>query len=703
MMAHVMRRLLWLPLLALLLPAAADQLDPDVVAKLKAATVFVKLPFGTGTGFVFKKSGTTAYLLTCEHVVGNAETCEVVFDSGGKSERSCTAAVVATDPSRDLACLVLKNVPDLPASLELGTKTAVRETEAVFVAGFPFGEMLSASSRNPEISLTQVTVSSIRKDDQGNIAVVQLSGDVNPGNSGGPAVDSRGRIVGVAQSKIAIGQTCFFVPPEGIREFLKGRVKGLSFTQVSQTEKLVKFQATMALADPMDNLQSVGLAWVRQDEVDAMKEPPQADKDGKWQRVHPGMRELALKISEDHSSAEATFEVVRGSKDPACITLCFQSRFSRGDGAIWTTPGLLDVVFGEGAGGKITEAPVKEEPTVPVGPSMAIPDTLEVAAILPLMSVVGELLLSPDGDHLYALDLSDGKVFKLALPSLKVEQTLLAPDGAVAMALSPDGSRLVVAAARLDAATQGQPKNAGILQVVATKDLGVVSTIAVDPPPTGVALTDKGLVILSVAGNGGLLMVDVGRRAETGRAGSIYGGSCIRLHPDQSRVYTGDRGLSPADFRCVPLKKDPKLGYPSYDSPYHGEHPLGGSFEITPDGRFLLGSGGSVLRLSRTQKADLHFVARIDPFLSAGIAKGCGTFLTTNAEGFLKVYGMDTFELKKSVKAGKLCSRLALDPKRRMLYAAAGAVPDARAGWWDPGQPVLGDIVAYSLDEKKAP
>lgn len=696
------RSRLLLAALLLALPAGAEELSADVVARVKAATVFVKLPFGTGSGFLFKRSGSTGFLITCAHVVGRSDTAEVVFNSGNKDERSCKAAVIAVDPDRDLACLVLKGASDLPAALEIGTQTGVRETENVFVAGFPFGEMLSAANRNPEISLTQVTVSSLRKDEKGDVAVVQLSGDVNPGNSGGPAVDGKGRVVGVAQSKITAGQTCFFVPPEGIREFLRGRITGIAFEPVSRTARVAKVKVVLSVSDPLATLQSVGMAYVRQHEIDALPEPPKEGPDGKWHRAHPAMKELTFKLSEDRTSAEAVLEMERGAKDAASIPLCFQSCFTRSDGStVWTQPGVQDLAFEEGQAAA-SEKPPKDDP-VAAGPGLEVADSLEVLATLTLRSVVSDLFLSPDGAFLYALDLSDGKVLKLEAGTLKVLKEAPAPDGAVAMSMSPDGNRLYVAAAR-PGITSYSPdqKELGTIQCLGAKELSVLSTFPIDPAPMDIEATDKGLLVVGACSQwNGLVVVDADKKAVSGGCHSVYGGACVRLHPDQTRAYTGDRGLSPADFRCVPLRKDPKTGYGSYDSPYHGEHPLGGSFEISPDGCFLVGSGGPVLRLSRTQQADLRYLSSIDRFLCAAMAKGCGTLLTTNAEGFLKVYDMGSFELRKSVKTGMLCSRLALDPKRRILYAVAGALPDAQQGQYrHPSTPALGNIVAFSLAGK---
>ncbi|HEU4339304.1 MAG TPA: serine protease, partial [Planctomycetota bacterium] len=226
--------LAFLPLLA------PQELKTELLDKLKSATVYVVVeeggrPRGTGSGFLFLKRGATGYIMTCEHVVGTAPTVKVVFWSGTSQEMSLTARVVATDPSRDIACLIVRNSPKLPAVLELGKRTEVKETETVFAAGFPFGAMLASGAKNPEISVSKSSVTSIRRNAAGEMAAVQIAGEVNPGNSGGPLVTADGRVLGVLNLKVMGTTTAFAVPPEEIQGFLQGRVKASTFRKVGGT------------------------------------------------------------------------------------------------------------------------------------------------------------------------------------------------------------------------------------------------------------------------------------------------------------------------------------------------------------------------------------------------------------------------------------------------------------------------------------
>ena len=93
----------------------------------------------------------------------------------------------------------------------------------VFACGFPFGGKLAEGGKHPEITITPCTVSAIRKDTAGRVSTVQVAGNLNPGNSGGPVVAADGKLVGVAVRSIlgtGIGEA---VPQQDVARMLAGR------------------------------------------------------------------------------------------------------------------------------------------------------------------------------------------------------------------------------------------------------------------------------------------------------------------------------------------------------------------------------------------------------------------------------------------------------------------------------------------------
>jgi serine protease Do len=140
---------------------------------------------GTGTGFVVSADG---HLITCAHVIQGADLIEVWIQ--GKTQ---TARVVAVEPDDDVALLKIEAV-GLPA-LSLADSGKVRLGEEVRAIGFPLSTVLGNG-----IKVTRGIVAGVVERDEGKR--FQIDAAVNPGNSGGPVVNTRGQVLGVASSKL---------------------------------------------------------------------------------------------------------------------------------------------------------------------------------------------------------------------------------------------------------------------------------------------------------------------------------------------------------------------------------------------------------------------------------------------------------------------------------------------------------------------
>src|SRR5262249_36450865 len=146
---------------------ADGQIPGALLAKLKAATVFVKVHTrevsGSGSGFVLRVAGDTAMVVTNEHVahpksdfgVAQQADYEIVFNSGRKNEFSRAAHLVAADKEHDLAVLQINGVrsaSDFPEPLNTSDRPALSETTPIYVIGFPFGQSLSMAKGNPAVT-----------------------------------------------------------------------------------------------------------------------------------------------------------------------------------------------------------------------------------------------------------------------------------------------------------------------------------------------------------------------------------------------------------------------------------------------------------------------------------------------------------------------------------------------------------------------
>ena len=161
-----------------------------------SAVVTIESGHGTGTGFYISQEG---YLLTNQHVVGDAKFVRIRLAGG----RSVVGEVLRTDTARDVA---LVRADPVTSSVLSPRRGEARVGEEVYLLGSPFGDALSGS-------MTRGIVSSRRVFD--GIAFLQSDVAVNPGNSGGPLLDSDGSVLGLAQIDVRGAKgIALFIPIE---------------------------------------------------------------------------------------------------------------------------------------------------------------------------------------------------------------------------------------------------------------------------------------------------------------------------------------------------------------------------------------------------------------------------------------------------------------------------------------------------------
>lgn len=246
-----------------------EQLKPEVLARVKKATVMLRVTSSNGT----RATGSGFFAVNSNLVITNAHVVDmlkpgsrpprsiaVVVDSGEPTEKSYPAGIMAVDRTSDLAMVRVvaraSAKAPLPKPLEVFSAAKLLETQVVYVFGFPFGEKLGKN-----ITISKSSVSSLRKGRQGNLKQVQVNGGMHPGNSGGPVVDAGGHVVGVAVSGIPGTQVNFAIPGDSLYRMIEGRISGLSLGDTKQKNRKFLLPVTVRFIDPLVRVKAVKVAW----------------------------------------------------------------------------------------------------------------------------------------------------------------------------------------------------------------------------------------------------------------------------------------------------------------------------------------------------------------------------------------------------------------------------------------------------------
>ncbi len=195
---------------------------PEVVTKGKEATALVEIAGGRRVGSAFCISAIEGIFVTSAVVAtsaGSNGSVTLILHPGETNQQRLAAAVVRSNKDLGLALLRVKQPRQL-SSIELGSADDLIETATVVAFGYQVGkDAASGNDDYPAVTVSAAHVTSLRKTN-GKLVGIQTDVQLDPGNSGGPVLNDKGRVIGVVSGGIGATGADTAIPVSRLAYFL---------------------------------------------------------------------------------------------------------------------------------------------------------------------------------------------------------------------------------------------------------------------------------------------------------------------------------------------------------------------------------------------------------------------------------------------------------------------------------------------------